>query len=95
MRALRPESFPAYHQVRVDPAGRIWIHDYNNVQPRGWTVFTADGELAARVVVPRSQGRLVGFGADHVVVRHQDGDGAAVLAIHDLVPVEGSPSGGR
>lgn len=41
MARRRPATLPPYRRVRVDPARRIWIGDYQN--PRLWAVFDSSG----------------------------------------------------
>ena len=87
--ARKPDVYPAYWRVRVDPAGRIWVQDYES---RGaYTVLDANGVLLSRFHLPGSgalsRKDLVGIAADHVVVLDEDGDGALHLRFHRITPV--------
>lgn len=87
--ARKPDVYPAYWRVRVDPAGRIWVQDY---ETRGsFTVLDANGVLLGRFVLPGSgllsRKDVVGVAADHVVVLDEDGDGALHLRFHRITPV--------
>jgi hypothetical protein len=74
--------WPAFAQLMVDPAGRLWVEDYFNRQPRGWNVFDARGNPLGRILLDqlaKGPGDIVGIGGDAVVVRWYDSDGAAHL----------------
>ena len=87
--AYKPDAYPAYSRVRVDPVGRIWVQDF---ETRGaYTVLDPNGVLLGRFVLPGSgiisRKDLVGFAADHVVVLDEDGDGAMHLRFHKITPI--------
>jgi hypothetical protein len=49
-----PETFPAYHVIRVDEAGNLWVQDYA-IPPQTsgrWTVFDPEGIMQATVELP-------------------------------------------
>ncbi|MCA0375391.1 MAG: hypothetical protein LCH84_06965 [Gemmatimonadetes bacterium] len=72
-------SFPAFATVLVDPQERVWVQDYENATR--WTVFRPDGTIVGRMTFALpglgQQFRLLQVGADFVLVREDDDDGAA------------------
>jgi hypothetical protein len=50
-----PETWPAYNDLRFDPANRLWVeesaHTLDSLVP--WAVFAPDGGLLGTVAVPR------------------------------------------
>jgi hypothetical protein len=81
----RPEAFPAYISVRVDPAGRIWIRRYED--SHAWTVFDAAGKLLGTVRLPEYSGgpvNIAALGADNIVLLRRDSSGAAILSFFHL-----------
>ncbi len=74
--------WPAFDQLMVDTAGRLWIEDYFNRKPRGWNVFDSLGNPLGRILVDslaRGRGEIVGIDSQSVVVRWYDSDGAPHL----------------
>ena len=65
----------------------IWLPDYNN--RRAWTVFSPEGLLLGRISRPwTDEGgptELKNIGADHVVIKRFDIDGAAHLSFNPLL----------
>ena len=83
--AGKPLRYPSFSLVRVDPAHRLWVSDY---QSSGWTVFDRDGLLLGRFNLLGSleqRRELAGFGPDYVVIRYRDSDGALHLAFHRIL----------
>lgn len=87
--ALRQRPlYPAYAEVRADPAGRTWVHDYRD--RTRWVVFDVEGALLGTVTVPTFDGRvatIAAFETDELVLRYHDADGAVVLGWYRLIPV--------
>ena len=79
----KPESWPAYRAVRVDPRGRLWIEAYETDPdaPAHWTVFDASLRPVGRLTLPRERGDIVDFVGDRVALRSRDADGAVHLDI--------------
>ena len=82
-----PPTYPVYGRVRVDPAGRVWIQDYDARQ--NWTVFDSTFALLGRVSMRHPDPKevpeeLVGFQTDHVVILRYNPDGAPVLSFHRI-----------
>lgn len=88
---LKPKAYPAFHGVRIDPKGRIWIGDYE--KRRVWTVLDSTGEFIGRLEVPSRPSwrdtQLVGIEADGkddcIIVLGRDTDGVPVLSFHRFV----------
>jgi hypothetical protein len=84
-----PETHPAYSRLVVDPAGRLWIQDFNAVRAPsdGWTCFDANGRLVGRLEIPR-QGAgtiaVVSFEANTVQAYRADDDGFLHVAFYRL-----------
>jgi len=71
---LRPETWPAYDALVLDPAGDLWIEDYDRPDPdpgKRWTVLDSEGRLLGRVALPEGL-RLTEIGRDHVVGVRRD-----------------------
>ncbi len=87
----RAKSYPVHRVMLVDPAGRLWVQDYESMAR--WTLFAPDGSLAGTVTVPtfgRYHGRIHGFEPDTVIIEHPDDDGALRLSYYRLTPGAGS-----
>jgi hypothetical protein len=90
----RPAAWPAFHRVRTDAKGRIWVEQYRKPtreaysRPALWTVFDSAGALLGQLVLPwREPGamaELVGVGSDRIIIRRRDQDGAIHLSFHRL-----------
>ncbi len=90
----RPEEWPAYGHMMVDPAGRVWVQDYQKKStgvPDVWTSFDASGKLLGKVTIPawnkRGDPIIRSFTSDGVVVQHNGEDGMLHLYTYKLVPV--------
>jgi len=87
-----PPTYPSYSQMLVDAADRVWVRDYYRVEPNGWTVFDAAGQLLGRFMLPSDstivRPEIVQIGRGEMMVRWRDGDGAPHLGIFPLVPPE-------
>ena len=84
--------WPTYRDMHVDPTGQLWIQDYATTYPSadGWALFDAKGNLRGRLVIPApKQGarplQIISFGANEILVRQTDADGAAHLTVYPLV----------
>lgn len=88
----RPRSYPSQGRMRVDPAGRIWIGEYDD--RLRWTVFDTAGQFLGRTVLPWPEkwGRteLVGVGSDHIIIRRLDNEGAVHLSFHRITSYNAS-----
>lgn len=92
LRAMpRPETWPTYETIAVDPSGRLWVRDYTTARPApiGWTAFDASGRLIGRLVIPAPREgemplQFITFGTDHVIVRRFDEDRATYLTVYPL-----------
>ncbi|MEP6763883.1 MAG: 6-bladed beta-propeller [Gemmatimonadaceae bacterium] len=85
----RPDAFPPYLLVRVDPSNRVWVSDADSQS--AWTVFDSTGILMGRVSLPIIAGRhpnqlAIPF-SDHIQVREFDSDGALHLRFYHIIPV--------
>lgn len=82
----RPSTWPAYHRVRADPLGRLWIEEYGNASH--FTVFESSGLLFGVLRLPARRGwsmaELAGLAADHIVIRVRDDEGAVRLQFFRL-----------
>lgn len=97
MLAMPKGPFPAYSRVRVDPAKRIWILDYES--QTGWTVLDSTGVLLGRVELPGAgmgvPVQLVGVASDHLILWQHDGDGAAHLRFYRMAASTATASRSR
>jgi hypothetical protein len=91
----QPSMVPAYFQIRVDAAGRIWIQDHpiEHAAPFPWTVLDSTGRALGRVIPPTIPGGRVSeiptIGRDEAVVVWRDEElGFAHVSFHALQPVE-------
>ena len=88
-RVRRPYRYPAYTELRVDPAGRLWVSDY--ASDRDWTIFDRSGRILGRFSLGldiASRKGLAGFGRDFVIIRSIDTDGALHLQFHRIAAAE-------
>jgi hypothetical protein len=92
----RAESWPAFGRVYVEPTGNLWLADYQRNYPGsvGYTRFDRDGRMTGRLVLAPGTGsgleartEVIGFGADRILVRRWDSDGATYLRVYPIVPV--------
>lgn len=78
------DTYPAFSRVRVDPANRTWIQDYETLG--SWTVLDSNGFLLGRFDVPgaglESRAQIAGLAANFVVLLQVDADGAVRLDFH-------------
>ncbi|HLA88803.1 MAG TPA: 6-bladed beta-propeller [Gemmatimonadaceae bacterium] len=81
---------PAFGDIRVDPAGRIWVQSY---EPRHrWIVWDSLGTLLGKIEpelkVPGGRHpSLVGAETNHVVFREWDADNAVHLRFYRITPI--------
>ncbi len=89
----RPERWPAYTRLQVDPANRTWLSEPVTMTgaPAAWAVFDSTGTLLGRVLVdslqvPGSASRpmILQWGVQEVAVRYFDADGAIHVALLPL-----------
>ena len=93
MRSMPHAShWPTYHEILVDPRGRLWVQDYvkSLPSPDGWTQFDEQGRLVGRLVIPAPpEGQramhVIAFGTNEVLIRRTDDDGRAHLTVYPLV----------
>jgi hypothetical protein len=86
-------NWPAFARVEVDARQRIWVEDYQIIDPAldAWSVFDAGGTLIGRLVVPLPAAKnerpmeVIAFGHDDVLVRRSDDDGAQHLTVYPVV----------
>jgi hypothetical protein len=90
----RAETWPSFGRANVDPAGNIWLADYQRTYPSavGYTRFNPEGRITARFVLPAPTRRedrkeVIGFGADRILLRWWDDDGATHLSVFPIVAV--------
>ena len=96
--APRPEEWPSYARMLVDPDGRLWLQDVQKDRlaptPLVWTVFDATGRLLGRFPIPpplkRGDPRIIAFTSGGVLIGRNDDDGAYHLTTYALVPVKGA-----
>ncbi len=86
-----PPHLPMYSKISADPSGRLWVMDpFTDPLPRGWTLFSADGSLLGRVLLPNptniagSRVDLSGFVGSYAVLRWRDSDGALHITLHTV-----------
>ncbi len=84
----RSTHFPAYQAVMSGPAGQVWLQDYDYpndpASGRNWTVFAPDGLPLGRVHLTDDTGHPAAVGADFVVLRRRNENGAAELLLHRM-----------
>jgi hypothetical protein len=77
---------PAFSGIRVDPAGRIWVQDYNS--QGGFTIFDTNGILIGRFSVPGyglvPHAQLAGVGNDYIALVDADANGAVRIRLHRI-----------
>lgn len=63
-----PETLPAYGEMRADPAGNLWVSDYQTTpdDPGKWTVFNPEGRVLGTVATPARM-RVLDIGQDYVL----------------------------
>lgn len=80
-----PGVFPAFFEVRYDPAGRIWINPA--FERWRWYVIDRQGMRLSLVTLPMPPtelAKLEGFTDRHVVIHQFDADGAPILSFHSI-----------
>jgi len=83
-----PLEFPAIRDVRVDPEGCVWVHEY---QPASgapdWTVFDPDGVILGRARLPDELTRyeqVYEIGRDYVLGRVLGEDAVEFIHVYAL-----------
>jgi hypothetical protein len=63
-----PETMPAHGDMRADPAGNLWVSDYQTTPdaPGKWTVFDPEGRMLGTVATPARM-RVLDIGRDYVL----------------------------
>ena len=79
--------FPVMSSVRIGRDGRIWIRLYDRPrEDRGWLAFDADGRFTCHMA--NLPGGVREFGADYVLLLHEDERGLETLQMYELeIPV--------
>jgi hypothetical protein len=92
----QPATVPAYFEIQVDDAGRIWVEDHpiEGPAPWRWTVLDSTGRALGRVslpAVPGARGIRLESVSDHEVqlVWRDEENGFAHLTFHAFGPAEG------
>jgi hypothetical protein len=92
----RPDAWPAFGRVFVEPTGNFWLADYQRHYPGavGYTRFNRDGRMTGRLVLAPGTGtglesrtEVIGFGADRILVRRWDNDGATYLRVYPIASI--------
>ena len=95
--APRPDEWPSFSKMLVDPDGRLWLQDVQKDSraptPLAWTAFDTAGRLLGRFSIPaplkRDDPAVVAFTSGGVLIRRTDEDGAYHLTAYALVPGKG------
>ena len=81
-------EYPAFSRVRIDPARRLWIEDFE--RPGSWTVIDSSGFICGRFDIPESsvgaRSEIAGLEADHLVLLRLDSQGSVRLDFHRIRP---------
>lgn len=89
----QPATVPAYSNLQVDDAGRLWMQDHHvgSPSPPPWTVFDSAGRALGRVVLPDIPGAgpwaptIRWIGEDDIVLSwHDDVFVLAHVSVHAL-----------
>ena len=89
MQLPRPDVFPAYRRVRVDPVHRLWIQSYE--KPELWTVFDSVGVLLGNVRLPQfdaGPGVLAAIERNALAILHPDADGARRISFYRFTEIQ-------
>lgn len=82
MRRLPFATFPAYLEMRTDPAGRLWVRTLDLDVPDAWDVFDGVGRWLGTVPVP--VGRTLEIGDDYVLAVAPGPDRRSWVTLHPL-----------
>jgi hypothetical protein len=87
-----PETKSAFAELRVDPAGAVWLRDHaaRSDAPGRWTVFAEDGTLLGAVETPAGL-RVLEIGADYVLGVWKDELDVQHVRLHLLQRDRGKP----
>lgn len=92
----QPATVPAYFEILVDDAGRIWVEDHpiEGPAPWRWTVLDSAGRALGRVSLPAVPGargiRLESVSRNEAQLVWRDSvNGFAHLTFHAVEPAEG------
>lgn len=83
LRRLPFATFPAYQEMRTDPAGRLWVRTLDLDIPSAWDVFDPVGRWLGTLSVPVA-GRTLEIGEDYVLAASAGADRRSWVTLHRI-----------
>lgn len=85
---IRPEKWPAYQALVIDPDGFLWVQAYDRTPADGtapdWTVLTSEGRVLGGVSIPDGL-EVTEIGTDYVLGVIEDSLGVERVALYRLI----------
>jgi hypothetical protein len=84
----RAHTVPLVDKMLPDVAGRVWIRDaaplWEPDGPQQWTVYSADGRIAARAITPANLS-VMHISSDHITGVVRDDMNVEYVVVHRIV----------